>query len=288
MILKRMLLLILTVSTILFASCSDDNDGGQKTGTMAVHLTDAPFPYDLVAEANVTITKIDARNKTVEEDSTAEGDIERDSPFVVLMEEEVSLNLLNLTNGITETLANIDVPVGTYDLVRVYISEASIILNDGTSYELTIPSGSSSGLKVFIDPGITVAGGLTSDLLLDFDVSRSFIPLGGIENVTGFNFNPVIKASNLSTAGTLTGAVTILDGETSVGLEGATITVFNGEEMVTSTLTDVDGTYTVMGLDAGTYAIKAEINGYTARTVEGVGIVAANQTTQNFELVVAE
>ncbi|MCQ0111397.1 Carboxypeptidase regulatory-like domain-containing protein [Zhouia amylolytica] len=302
MILKRMSLLVLMVSTAFLTSCSDNNDQA-STGTMAVHMTDAPFPYEMVAEANVTITKIEARNTSIEE-GTEEGAEEEgmetsSSPFVVLMEEEVTLNLLELTNGVTETLANVEIPTGTYDLVRVYIKEAGVVLTDGTPYTLKVPSGASSGLKIFLEPGITVSGGLTSDLLLDFDISQSFVPVGDVnaaEGITSFNFNPVIKASNLSTAGTLTGAVTTIETttegdtvtETAVGLEGATITILNGEEIVTSAIAGAEGAYTVLGLDAGTYTVMVEIDGYTAQTVEGVEVVAANQTTQNFELVAAE
>jgi len=203
------------------------------------------------------------------------------------MEREVQVNLLNLTNGITKSLVDTDVPVGTYDLVRVYVKGINVVLTDGTTYDLKVPSGSQTGIKVFIKPGLTVNGGLSSDLLLDFDVSKSFVAKGG-DTITGFNFKPVIKASNMSTAGTLTGLVTEIKEETTLGLEGAQVAVFVADTLNTTTFTDVDGGYMIMGLNAGTYTVKVEKEEYSMLTAEGVQIDAANKTVQNFEMVLEE
>lgn len=272
-------------SFLLLFSCSDANDKNSPTGSLSVQLTDAPFLYDLVKEANVTIFKIDARYKgDVEMDTTGTSE----GSFVVLMEDEIQVNLLELTNGITENLLNADVPVGTYDLIRVYVKGVNVVLNDETVYDLKVPSGAQTGIKVFVKPGIVVSGGLTSDLLLDFDVSKSFVAIGGHDNLSGFNFKPVIKASNLSTAGTLTGAVTTLVEETQVALEGAQVSVIVADTINTTTFTDVSGNYTIMGLSAGTYNVMVELEGYNAAAVEGVTIEAANKTVQDIELVLPE
>ena len=176
-------------SLFFFMGCSDENDNQNDMGKLTVQLTDAPFPHDLVAEANVTIFKVDARNKGSEKEMEGESDSDNEmedesdssdeendnSPFVTLMEGEIEVNLLELINGNTETLVNTFVPVGTYDLVRVYVKGVSIVLTDGTIYDLKVPSGEQTGIKVFIKPGLTVTGGISSDLLLDFDVSRSFV-----------------------------------------------------------------------------------------------------------------
>lgn len=279
----RMLLVIVAFVTF---GCSDDESNGDTTGRFVVKLTDAPFPYELVSEANVTIFKIDARNKSMAEDESEAGDA--GSPFVVLMEEEVEVNLLDLTNGVTETLVNQDFPVGDYDLVRIYVTGVNVVLTDGTTYDLQVPSGEQTGIKVFVTPGITVQGGLTAELLLDFDVSRSFIPLGSINSVdgiTGFNFKPVIKASNVSTTGTLGGMVSTTIDDTPTPLEGAQVSVFAADTLNTSTFTDATGAYTIMGLTAGTYDIEVELEGYASQEAEGLQITAANKTTQDFELL---
>ncbi len=275
---------LFAVMTLFFVSCSDDEGNGgnpQGTGTLSVQLTDAPFPYELVAEANVTVYKVEARRVSEEDDD----DALTVSPYITLMEEEIETNLLELTNGLTLQLAEIEVPVGTYDQVRVYVKGVNVVLTDGTVYDLKVPSGDSSGIKVFIDPGITVVGGLSSDLLLDFDVSRSFVAKGNLD-VNGFNFKPVIKASNLSTAGTLAGNVSTIEEETQIGLFGAQVSVFAADTLNTTSFTDPDGNYTILGLEAGTYEVVSEFDGFIASDTLEVQINAANVTTQDFILEV--
>ena len=172
---------LLMAMALIIMSCSDGEGSGsaEGTGTLSVQLTDAPFPYELVAEANVTVYKVEARQ--VDNDDDSDDDMNDDSsddtddssdddnyPFITLMEDEIDVNLLELTNGLTQQLAEIDVPAGSYDLIRVYVKGVNVVLTDGTVYDLKVPSGDASGIKVFVDPAITVTSGLSSDLLLDF------------------------------------------------------------------------------------------------------------------------
>jgi hypothetical protein len=285
----KFLSFILLACFAAFIGCTDSNDESARMGKMSIRLTDAPFPHDLVAEANVTIFKIDARNIAMESDTETEGKVadETGSSFTVLMEQEIEVNLLDLTNGITETLVDTEVPNGTYDLVRVYVKGVNVVLTDGTTYDLKVPSGEQTGIKVFIKPGITVAGNLSADLLLDFDVSKSFVAKGNIKDlagITGFNFKPVIKACNLSTAGSLAGMVTTLQEEVAVGLEGAQVSIFAADTLNTTTFTDGTGAYMVMGLLSGDYDVTVELDGYDAQSVEDIEIVAGNKSVQDFEL----
>jgi hypothetical protein len=275
--------------TLLVATLSCTNDSVSPTGRLTVQLTDAPFPHKLVAEANVTIFKIDARMKSdglvapMDGVANAEAD---GGPFIVLMEEERPVNLLQLTNGLTETLVDIEVPVGTFDLIRVYVKGVGIVMVDGTTFDFNVPSGEQTGIKVFITPELVVNGGLTSDLLLDFDVSQSFVAKGNpndLMGITGFNFKPVIKASNMSIAGTLTGRVTTLEGDVAVGLAGALISVDSGDNLKTAEA-DGDGNYTVLGLDAGPHTVVVQMDGYKTSLPTDIEIVAANQTVQDFAL----
>ncbi len=294
---------LLMAMVLIIMSCSDgEGRNAEGTGTLSVQLTDAPFPTDLVAEANVTVYKVEARlvdgddSDDMNDDSSSDDDSTDDdssddesSPYITLMEEEMDVNLLELTNGLTQQLAEIDVPAGSYDLIRVYVKGVNVVLTDGTVYDLKVPSGDASGIKVFVDPAITVVGGLSADLLLDFDVSRSFVAKGNMDTaagLNGFNFKPVIKASNMSTAGTLAGNVSTLEEETPVALEGAQISVFAADTLNTTSFTDVDGNYAVLGLEAGMYEVVAELEGYISSDTLDVQIDAANVTTQDFVLEV--
>ncbi|TLF44343.1 DUF4382 domain-containing protein [Maribacter aurantiacus] len=282
---------LLACTLFLTTSCFDDSPNLNETGRLRVQMVDAPFPFDQVTEANVTVFKIDARLKegeiiTEDDEATDEDAEEMDAPFVVLMEEEIPLNLLDLVNGTTASLADLEVPAGTYDLVRVYVKGINVVLTDGTEYDLKVPSGAQTGIKVFINPGLTVVGGLSADLLLDFDVSKSFVAKGNTKiagGINGFNFKPVIKASNMSTAGTLKGNVSTLVEETPLGLEGALVEIFNETDTLT-TFSDIDGNYIIMGIPAGSYRITAGLETYVQSDTLSAEVNAANSTVQDFLL----
>lgn len=264
--------LSIIVITLLF-SCGSSSS--TSSGKISIQLTDAPFPSKLVSEANVTIDKIEIRRS---------GDTDG-NPFVILSETDRSLNLLELTNGVTENLIDLEIEEGSYDLIRLYVSEANIVLSDGTTYNLTIPSGSQTGIKIFLDPSIDVVEGLSADLLLDFDVSQSFVVQGNPDTpagIRGFSFKPCIKAANLSTSGRLVGTITdSLDQP----VEGATVSVYTAGTLYTSTISSESGEYVVLGLAAGTYNVVVEHVDYESAQFDDLEITAANALTQDAQLV---
>ena len=265
-------LTIFTILTFAFIvalglnGCSTSED---DMGTLSVLLTDAPFPTDLVDEANVTIIKLEAR----------EADGGEQSPYLTLSEETQTYNLLDLRNGVTAGLAELDVPAGSYDLFRLYVSEGFVLMKDGTTHNLKVPSGAQTGIKLFVSPAIEVVNGLTSDLLLDFDVEKSFVTKGGRDNITGFNFKPVIRAANVSTVGRLSGSVA---DTSAVALNNATVWV-SQDTVVSTSYTGSDGVYTILGLPAGTYTASATLAGYDTVSVD-VTVAAGSQSSASFEL----
>lgn len=275
----KVLIVTLLMTAAFFTAC--EKSEVSNTGHLKIQLTDAPFPTDLVEEANVTITKIEIRKKGGAEDEGEEGG----SPFVTLSQEEMSFNLLELTNGVTDTLVDIEVEAGTYDLIRLYVSDASIKLKDGKEYDLKVPSGAQTGIKIFIKPGIVVAGGLSADLLLDFDVSKSFVVKGNLNDPNGFNFKPVIKATNNSTAGSLMGV--IRDGEDK-GIDGVQVSVIAADTVYATSFSDSVGHYAVLGIEAGTYGVEFDKEGYQSNSFESVEIVAGNSTIQDAVLTKEE
>ena len=245
------------------------NLSGDETGTLSVLLTDTPFPTDLVAEANVTIVKIEAR---------AAGGNEG-SPYITLSEASQTYNLLDLRNGVTAGLAELEVPAGSYDLFRLYISDGSVVLKDGPTYNLTVPSGAQTGLKLFVSPAIEVVSGLTSDLLLDFDVEKSFVLKGNRDSIGGFIFKPVIRATNASTVGRISGNVA---DTAASALNNATVWVAQ-DTVVSTTYTGADGSYSILGLPAGSYSAYATLAGYDTVLVD-VTVAAGSQSAAEFEL----
>jgi hypothetical protein len=265
--------LSMTIISLLF-SCSGSDSSSSSSGNISIQLTDAPFPSDLVSEANVTIDKIEIRRS---DDSDG-------NPFIILSEIEHSFNLLELTNGVTESLVDMEIEEGSYDLIRLYIAEASVVLSDGTEYNLTVPSGDETGIKIFIAPSIDVVEGLTADLLLDCDVSQSFVVQGNPDSpagINGFIFKPTIKAANLSTSGKLVGTITDVLGQP---IERAIVSVSISDTLYTSTLTDESGEYAILGLSAGTYNIDVDHGDYSSVQFDDVEITSGNVTNQDAQL----
>ncbi|MBI4577455.1 MAG: DUF4382 domain-containing protein, partial [Planctomycetes bacterium] len=139
------------------------------TGRLVLHITDAPALFDQILEANVTVTRISARRRETPADPGG---------FVTLGEETRRFNLLELRAGLTATLVDTAVPTGSYDEVRLVISEAAVLLRDGRHFPLKTPSADAAGIKLKVDPAIEIQVGIAAELLLDFDVSRSFVFLG--------------------------------------------------------------------------------------------------------------
>ena len=171
----------------------------------------------------------------------------------------------------------------------------SLKVKDGETFSVKVPSGQQTGIKLFINPGLVVQGGLTSELLLDFDLSNSFVLQGNMDTpagIKGFHFKPVIRAVNKSTAGTLMGTVTEVTQSGTVAVGGVNIDVRKDGVSVSSAITDADaantvpdGFYAVPGLPSGTYTIVATKDGYQTVTTENVEIVAGNRTKLDLTFV---
>lgn len=276
--------MLIAFTTMLFAvtSCEEEQTTGMLPeageGTLNVQLTDAPISLDLIEEANVTITKIEIRKDV-------EGQLsDTSNPFITLYDSTETYDLLELRNGVTETLVNMDVPTGEYDLIRMYVDSAGLTLTNGDSYDVKVPSGQQTGIKIFIEPSIQVEDRLTSNLLLDFDLSKSFILKGNMNTpagVKGFNFKPVIRAVNQTTAGQISGMVT----DTSEASIAEAAVWIKQDTVVTTTYSDSTGGYAILGVEEGSYDLFAAKEGYDTTMVEGVEVKAGKETIQDLELM---
>jgi hypothetical protein len=285
----KFILGVLAVLGILFAAGCQDmdqvNDGDQK-GKLVIKLTDAPFPINMIDAATVYINKVEIRKKS-------EGE-ELGYPYITLLEEleePLEFNLLDLRNGITADLVEMEIEAGNYDLIRLYVETASLAVKEGDTYSMKVPSGAQTGIKVFIEPDLHVAGGLTTDVLLDFNVERSFILKGNANTpagIKGFNFKPVIRAVNKTTAGTIDGMVTNSD----TALENAYVLLEQVVEQdtfeITSASADATGYYAMPGIPAGLYNISATLEGFDTVVVEGLEVIEGNLTVQDFILTKLE
>jgi len=244
-----------------------------KSGTIVVKVTDAPFPIAFIKEANVVITKIQLL-KSNENDTV---------PFVTLTEKPDTFNLVNLRNGLTDEMVKLEIPKGSYSRIRLYTGDASVLLTDGRKFNLKIPSGPQTGIKISIDSPLLIESGLTAELLLDFDLEKSFNVQGNPDTpagIKGFHFQPVLRAVNNTIAGRLAGMV---KNDSAKVMENAKVWL-KKDTVLSSAFTKADGSYVLIGIPAGTYSAFATKTGYDTVTVSNVKIITGNLTTLNFTL----
>ena len=145
--------------------------------------------------------------------------------------------------------------------------------------------GNSSGLKIKLDTPLVVDENEGTEILIDFDLSRSFIVKGNGKSkkgIMGFIFKPVCRAVQESKAGVLKGFVY----ETpNIPVPGATVSVIQENDTITSAVTSEGGTYKILGLPAGTYTLACEKEGYATQTIPDVVISETKSTTADILLV---
>lgn len=271
---KSILIILAAILIILIPGCNKSSEN-YGTGRMTIKITDAPFPIDNIESALVTITKVELRKA---------GDCMTDgNPFITVSEDTMTFNLIDLRNGVTAELADLEIPVGNYNLVRLYVDEASLITKDGVSHKVKVPSGGQTGIKIFVRPEIKVEGGITSELLIDFDLSRSFIIRGNPDKpagINGFIFKPVIRAVNNTSTGRIEGMVTDTVQtpikEAAIWLEQDTV--------ISTTFSDASGHYAFLGVPAGTYSLSAVKENYDTLTYSGIKVTEGNRTIRDFIL----
>lgn len=278
-------MMYLAAMALFLTSCDQMNDTENSgNGKVVLSLTDAPFPVSLVDQAVVSIDKIEIRTKAVK--ATTEEEADKESQYVVLYEgAEKEFDLLDLQNGVTAELLSLDILPGSYDFIRMHITKAAVILQDGTKFDLKIPGGSKSGLKIKITPDLVIESGVESEVVLDFDVSKSFVAQGNIKSkngIKGFIFKPVLRAVCQKYSGIIAGKVS--ENATTPVIE-AHVQVISADTILSSALTDKTGNYKMIGLPSGTYKIICEKDGYTKVMIDPVVVKARETTLQNITLI---
>lgn len=259
-----LLLSIILVFFVGFTSCdSTGSDGG--TGTMEVTMTDAPANYDSV---NVTINSVRVtRDEDTETDGEESDEEAEEDGWVTITDEQMKVNLLELTNGNQIMLGSEELEVGTYSQIRFILGDENTVTVDGETYNLQTPSAQQSGLKLNVDA--EVEENTTYTLLVDFDAARSIVQQGN----GGYLLKPVLRAVNLAETGSISGNVQPTDFNTHV-------LAIAGEDTVTSTITADNGDFKIMGLTEDTYdvAFDPDSDQYADTTVTDVDVTPGEET----------
>lgn len=246
---KKLLLsfaLILITGLVGFTACdtTDSNDETKGNARFTVQLTDAPADYDAVF--------IDIQEVRIKSDDFDDDDLEGeeadengdDGEWITLNNDPIRVDLLELRNGNTIQLGDEEVKAGEYNQIRLVLGPDNTIVIDGETFDLKTPSAQQSGLKLKIDAALE--DGEIYNLLVDFDAGRSIVETGNGK----FILKPVLRAVALEETGSISGTVQPDSIQTSV------MATANGDTL--STLTNVDGEYSIIGVTPGVYDIVFE------------------------------
>ena len=296
---KLMTFASLALAGIVVIGCeSGSSPTLMSSGNVNVMMTDAPFPFSQVKSVDVFVVRIDGRLE--ETDSAAAANTSESTGWVTLVSPNKSINLLTLTGGNTANLGVGTIPLGTYKSFRMIIDadQSSVTLNDNSKPDVKWPGAGKNGIKILLDKPFDVTSG-TTNLLIDFDVGRSFVMRGNSISQNGLLFKPVIHAVTQQSTGTISGSVHA-DNATGAAIAGATVEVLKSgtpladtvsANIVRSGMTDASGNFTLAFIPAGTYVVRATptaASGYKPALLAGGATVTAGSTLSNQVIIVTK
>ena len=193
-------------SAALAAACSGTATTAVGNGTLAVQLTDAPFPVDSVKSVDVFVIRVDGRIADADSATAAKGatdDSANTDGWITLARPNQSVNLLAYQNGAALPLGSASVAAGNYRGFRLVIdpTRSSLTLKNGmvltgtSTPSIMFPSASRSGIKIVLAQPVNIAANQTTTVLVDFMVGNSFVMRGNSISQNGLIFSPVIRAS---------------------------------------------------------------------------------------------
>lgn len=235
-------------------------------GTLNVAMTDAPAcGFDAV---NVTVAKVRVnKSATAGESESGWTDITLATPKKV--------NLLNLTNGVLETLGQTSLEAGQYNQLRLVLDAnasgtANTVVVSGTKTEqaLETPSAVQSGIKLV--GGFTVEAGGRADVVIDFDACKSVVSRGK----GAYALKPVVKM--------LPAAINGISGVVSPTLLGSNVTVSaqqNGSIVSATTPNATTGEFLLSRLAPGNYDVVITADNSAAAVIGAVPVASTSSTT---------
>jgi hypothetical protein len=294
--LSKSLALVFSISLLLFISACDSGGGSGSsdsvgTGILDVSLTDSAGSYKAVY---ITIEGVEVH--------TGGNDNNKNNWQTIPMDLN-TINLCELTNGVFEKLGSLSLSSGKYTQLRLVLTDTPednelnilselhpaanyVVLDDNSWHELKIPSGFQSGVKIV--KGFTINEDKTTEILLDFDASRSVVEAG---NSGQWLLKPTIKA--LKDYSIINGMVTNNEDE---GIANAKVSVQKYDAKAqddkdkvivqAATITDSDGSYSIF-VKPGIYNLVAFADGKeiaSERIETSEGEILENSDITDFQL----
>lgn len=217
----------------------DEDEPIVNANGVVIHLTDAPA-------ANVKAVLLRASSlKLLAEDGRE---------IVVPLAGSEPVDLLALRNGASQKFAALaELSAGSYRGMRLVLDgsrAASVVLADGSSEDLKVPSGASSGLK--IDAPFVKTEGKALELVLDFDLHRSLHLLGNGR----YQMTPHLRLVERSGTGTIEGEAA--DGEVACAYPAGGASPDTTSECATAenVSSAENGRFVLAFLPAGQYRVR--------------------------------
>lgn len=253
--LKNLITGIVALSALFMTGCSMDATPGM--GNLKVKLHDAPVNYE---EVNIFIERVEINNT------------EGDDGWQVISEPNESFDILELTNGAFELLADVDLEEGFYPQIRLIVNaDSNSVVIDGESYGLFIPSGAQTGVKLNVN--VEIREGEEYTVMLDFDAERSVVKTGQAA-FPGYLLKPVIRVSNEAETGNIGGVISPIEAM-------AVVYAIAGEDTLSTTYADEEtGEFLLMSLTEGSYdvAIVPGEAGYESKRIEDIEVEKGETT----------
>lgn len=259
------------LAVTLVACGGGGGDAGAPTppktyGSLGVSLTDAPAcGFDAV---NVTVQKVRVHRSASASDADA-------GWTDITLNPAKKINLLDLTNGVLESLGQTALETGKYTQLRLVLDPNqgnslanSVVPTGGTEVSLDTPSAVQSGIKLVNE--FEVKQDQRVDLVLDFDACKSVVPKGGAGR---YALKPVIKVIPTTING--------ISGYVAPALVAANVTVTaqqNGKVMA-ATVPRASGEFMLARLVPGHYDVVITADNKAASVIAAVPVASESSNT---------
>jgi hypothetical protein len=179
------------------SGCNTDTSSMGGHSGVRVYLTDAPLDLTGVHAVNVTVSGVAFYPSDAS--SGDDGAIEMQSGPISLPG-DLTLNLLDFTNGKVTFLGSQVVPAGSYDRVRLQVVSAELVRDDDGDpttpdivEPITVPSS-----KVDVPVPFKLTADETLDITLDFDAQAS-VQVTATNGQHAYLLRPVINVAGMKT-----------------------------------------------------------------------------------------
>jgi len=287
---------LIGITALLITSCQKDSDLNEtKQGTLHLSITDAPIDAYDITGVFITFTGIEYN---------------QDETWMVLEEFDgpMTLNLLELTDGISAQMGSFELPAGTITQLRFMLEAPEmgygshtnpgcyLEFGDGTTQPLFVPSGAQTGYKAVGEFIIPAQGDIY--ITADFDVRKSVVVAG---NSGKFILKPTIRLVVEDRSGEIDGTLLNMDDETE-GL-GYLVYIYDADaydeseadepaeeeprfpNAISSKLVDEDGKFMFAFLPEGIYELVV-VTAIDGDFSEVIGIIEDIEVIRNETTVV--